>query len=437
MMRLERPLRPSPDPARPGKATPAPAVEEVLNSPAHSLSSVQRSTMSEMLGLDFSHVRIHVGGQAASVAAAVQARALTVGQHIILGEKQWQPGTIAGQQLLAHELVHVAQQASLAHNTDANQLEVSRPDDPAEREADQVTESISAGGPTPVVRRSGVRAIHRQLASPYSGRVRSPVIEEAITQETEVMSGVQSTRLTPTEIQLARSVFGDSIDYSRVRLVQAPEALWFRTVGNVIRVPSFFTVDSSAAAGSSPLPIEYMRHTFIHEMTHVWQYQHGGTRYVSYSLGPQIAAISAAVAKGISAAARGTPARQAFSGVPSARNSAYIYIADPRKSFWDFTPEQQGLIVENFFLMRESGRALLAGPDGELTMVSDQAVIGPLIPVHQHYIDQLRNSLPAPEAEILLQRATEDPTAAAPDPAAIPAERRLTPIKPILEIRFL
>jgi hypothetical protein len=267
--------------------------------------------------------------------------------------------------------------------------------------------------------------------------VRSPVIEETLTQETEVMSGIQSTRLTPTEAELARSVFGDSIDYSRVRLMQAPEALWFRTVGNVIRVPPFFTVDSSASARPRPLSIDYMRHTFIHEMTHVWQYQHGGTSYISYSIGPQIAATAAAITKGISAAARGTPTRQAFSGVSSARNSAYIYTADPRKSFWDFTPEQQGLIVENFFLMRESGRALLPGRDGNLTWVSDPAIIGSLLPVHQHYIDQLRKALPASEAEIRLQRATVDTATAPSDPAIIPAERRLTPIKPLLEIRFL
>lgn len=53
-----------------------------------------------------------------------------------------------------------------------------------------------------------------RLTRPFAGRVRSPVVEEFLTQETEAMSGLQGIPLTPLEIEIGRSVFGDSIDPS-------------------------------------------------------------------------------------------------------------------------------------------------------------------------------------------------------------------------------
>jgi hypothetical protein len=422
----QRSLRLSRVEAIPGNAASEPVVEEVLGSSGQALGCIDRARMEAALGHDFSRVRVHADALAATAAAALHARAFTVGQHVVFGQGHWQLATNSGQRLLTHELIHVVQQA--ASERSAGHLEVSRPDDPSEREASTVSESLFRRGgppsdlamaesqsrPLSVAGRPTGQAIQRQLETPFSGRVRSPVAEELITQETEVMSGLQGMPLTPLEIELARTVFGDSIDYSRVRLMHASESLWFRTVGNVIRIPPFFTVDPSASARYHPLAVDYMRHTFIHEMTHVWQYQHGGTSYISYSLGPQLVAMVRR--KG--------------------RNAAYCYEADSATSFWEFTPEQQGLIVENFFLMRESAKAVLCGPDGQLGWVTDPAVIGPLVPIHQHHIAQMRAALPAREADIRLQRAAEAPATTAGDLTGGSPDRRLTPIKPVLEIRF-
>jgi hypothetical protein len=60
---------------------------------------------------DFSGVRIHTDAKAAESAQAVNARAYTVGNHIVFGAGQLAAGTNAGQRLLAHELAHVMQQA--------------------------------------------------------------------------------------------------------------------------------------------------------------------------------------------------------------------------------------------------------------------------------------------------------------------------------------
>lgn len=82
--------------------------------------------------------------------------------------------------------------------------------------------------------------------------------------------------LTPGEVSLARSVFGDAIDYDRVtinqrkwwwfqpkRTTMAPNgALWFHPKGDCY-CDDFCVRDLSDQG------------LFIHEMTHVWQHQKG------------------------------------------------------------------------------------------------------------------------------------------------------------------
>ncbi|HAX86468.1 MAG TPA: hypothetical protein DCY91_09400 [Cyanobacteria bacterium UBA11370] len=69
-----------------------------------------RSFFEPRFGYDFSQVRVHTDAKAAKVAQAINARAFTLGQDVVFGLGQYAPGTLAGQQLLAHELVHTLQQ---------------------------------------------------------------------------------------------------------------------------------------------------------------------------------------------------------------------------------------------------------------------------------------------------------------------------------------
>lgn len=62
-------------------------------------------------GTDFSQVRVHTGAQAAESAGSINAKAYTLGNNLVFGAGQYQPGTAQGKQLLAHELTHVVQQA--------------------------------------------------------------------------------------------------------------------------------------------------------------------------------------------------------------------------------------------------------------------------------------------------------------------------------------
>ena len=61
-------------------------------------------------GQDFSQVRVHADAKAAESAKAVNARAYTVGHHIVFDQGFYMPGTAGGGYLLAHELAHVLQQ---------------------------------------------------------------------------------------------------------------------------------------------------------------------------------------------------------------------------------------------------------------------------------------------------------------------------------------
>ena len=86
-----------------------------------------------------------------------------------------------------------------------------------------------------------------------------------------------SRLLTPGEIDLARSVFGDAIDYARVRVFRKkyfplqPRKRTMAPNGNI-----YFHPRSLAYRDDFSVAETYLKGLFIHEMTHVWQHQ-GGT----------------------------------------------------------------------------------------------------------------------------------------------------------------
>lgn len=74
------------------------------------LDSAARSRMSEAFGHDFSGVRVHTNSEAAGLSDGLNARAFTIGSDIAFGAGEYQPGTMIGDALIAHELAHVVQQ---------------------------------------------------------------------------------------------------------------------------------------------------------------------------------------------------------------------------------------------------------------------------------------------------------------------------------------
>jgi hypothetical protein len=87
--------------------------------------------------------------------------------------------------------------------------------------------------------------------------------------------------LTAGEIALARSVFGEAIDYGRVRMVRRkwwpfqPKGIVMAPTGNI-----HFHPDSPLWSEDFSKERLSLQGLFIHEMTHVWQAQARGRFYL-------------------------------------------------------------------------------------------------------------------------------------------------------------
>lgn len=76
------------------------------------LSGTVRARMEGVFGTSLGGVRLHADPTAARVSQRLHAHAFAIGPHVAFAEGEFQPGTPAGDALLAHELAHVVQQGS-------------------------------------------------------------------------------------------------------------------------------------------------------------------------------------------------------------------------------------------------------------------------------------------------------------------------------------
>jgi hypothetical protein len=75
-------------------------------------------------------------------------------------------------------------------------------------------------------------------------------------------------RLTPGEIELARSVFGEAIYSERVRISVRSWGPWAVTLGSLITFPP-----STGAPADFATESISAQAWLVHELTHVWQFQ--------------------------------------------------------------------------------------------------------------------------------------------------------------------
>jgi outer membrane protein OmpA-like peptidoglycan-associated protein len=123
-----------------------PIVHEVLRSPGQPLDAETRAFTEPHFGCDFSSVRVHTDTLAAESARAVNARAFTVGNHIVFGNGLYNPSSHDGKRLIAHELTHTIQQRGVASAAaQAQSFRISEPGDSLEREADTTAGRVTAG----------------------------------------------------------------------------------------------------------------------------------------------------------------------------------------------------------------------------------------------------------------------------------------------------
>jgi|SRR5690348_4568311 len=139
--------------------------------------------------------------------------------------------------------------------------------------------------------------------------------------------------LTPGEIEMGRSIFGDAIDYSKVNLVEGkwwpfhPRGAAMAPMGNIWFHPEGggWSDDFS----KEPLSAQGF---FIHELTHVWQAQRRGRFYLMLMRHPFC---------------------------------RYCYVLEPGKPFASYGIEQQAEIVRHRFLA-DRGAPVPHAPPREL-----------------------------------------------------------------------
>ncbi len=134
----------------------------------------------------------------------------------------------------------------------------------------------------------------------------------------------QSRGLTPGELEIARSVFGGSIDYSKVRIHNDTSNM-FQSKDTTV------TPNGEMYCGADSYSDDFSKgdvHRFVHEMTHIWQYQNN-------VLNPRIAAVKEEFKSGF------------------CYTSAYDYTPDPKKDLLDYNLEQQADMVADNYLSKQ------------------------------------------------------------------------------------
>lgn len=91
---------------------------------------------------DFDDVRVHTDSQADQLSRSLGAEAFTTGKDIFFREGSYDPASSEGQELLSHELTHVAQQSE--SSPAPGRMTVNDPDDHFEAEADAVADTVTS-----------------------------------------------------------------------------------------------------------------------------------------------------------------------------------------------------------------------------------------------------------------------------------------------------
>lgn len=84
-------------------------VQTAVSSGGKPLDRRIRSFFESRFGFDLSHIKIFDGEQAAKSAQSINALAYTIGDNIVFNNNQYDPQTLSGQYLLAHEIAHTLQ----------------------------------------------------------------------------------------------------------------------------------------------------------------------------------------------------------------------------------------------------------------------------------------------------------------------------------------
>jgi hypothetical protein len=140
--------------------------------------------------------------------------------------------------------------------------------------------------------------------------------------------------LTPAEIAVARSVFGDKIDLSRILVAEHND---FDKIARTVPVPPGGTL-IEFPRGTLTAPPPGYEGWLIHELTHAWQYQRGDSLLLTV--------LPNAIAGQYYYGTEPEPATEAEK--KKAEDQGLREAKDAGKPFIGFTTEQQGDILRDY-----------------------------------------------------------------------------------------
>jgi hypothetical protein len=244
--------------ARPGGARDADPssvrAELGLGSP---LPAGVRARMESAFGASFAGVRVHTDATGAQLSDQLNARAFTVGQQVAFGRGEFQPGTILGDALIAHELAHVVQQGGAAPSA-------------------PMTKGAESGGPVEAdADRAAVGAVASlwglgRVAGALAGRVR-PSVRSGLRLSRCSKDGTKkappATKPSAPAKKGTWSITQNSTDgsastpyRSAVRLTFSPDPAQVNC-SEIAFVQGVRHVDSSTSASVNPIPTYQSRMT--------------------------------------------------------------------------------------------------------------------------------------------------------------------------------
>ena len=233
------------------------AIEDAVQSGGHSLDTSVQSDMGARFGHDFSRVRVHTDDDASASAQSLNASAYTLGQDIVFRQGEYAPDSVRGQHLLAHELTHVIQQDAAPSTNSTLQRSTAGA---IVGGAIGGVAGFLLGGPLGAAAGAGIGAA--------SG--------DSISTTNRQLSG--------DEVTYAQTIYLNSLDYGSITISRGSAASvggTARTLGNTINM------DDDEFVGDTMELSPAGRETLIHEMAHVWQYQHNGWSYAPEALWAQ------------------------------------------------------------------------------------------------------------------------------------------------------
>lgn len=122
-----------------------PELEAAIQRARGSGQPVERDLQEQMrtgLGCDFSAVRVHTGPEADRLSCQLGAQAFTICCDVFFRWGAYDPTSISGRELIAHELIHVVQQAAGRVGATGCGMTVRPADDPLEQEADALSRHL-------------------------------------------------------------------------------------------------------------------------------------------------------------------------------------------------------------------------------------------------------------------------------------------------------